>query len=71
MTDEQIEKIIKMYKSEPNMEIKFPVFMQDLNETNAQYEKAKKLVQSFEEKVRKRDAKEAEKAEANLSGEDE
>ena len=45
--------------------------IKDLNETNAQYEKAKKLVQSFEEKVRKRDAKEAEKAEANLSGEDE
>ena len=39
MTDEQIEKIIKMYKSEVNMEIKFPVIMQDLNETRDEYKK--------------------------------
>lgn len=39
MTDEHMEKIIKMYKSEPNMEIKFPVFMQDLNETHDEYRK--------------------------------
>lgn len=39
MTDKQIEKIIKMCKSEPNMEIKFPVLMQDLNETDDEYRK--------------------------------
>ena len=39
MTDKQIEKIIKMCKSEPDMEIKFPVFMQDLNETDDEYKK--------------------------------
>ena len=37
MTDKQIEKIIKMYKSEPNMDIKFPVLMQGLNETDDEY----------------------------------
>ena len=39
MTDKQMEKIIKMCKSEPNMEIKFPVFMQGLNETDDEYRK--------------------------------
>lgn len=39
MTDKQMEKIIKMYKSEPNMEIKFPFIMQDLNETHDEYRK--------------------------------
>ena len=39
MNNEQMEKIIKMYKSEPNMEIKFPVIMQDLNETRDEYRK--------------------------------
>ena len=39
MTDKQIEKIIKICKSEPNMEIKFPVLMQGLNETNDEYRK--------------------------------
>ena len=37
--DKQMEKIIKMYKSEPNIEIKFPVIMQDLNETDDEYRK--------------------------------
>ena len=39
MTDKQMEKIIKMYKSEPIMEIKFPFIMQDLNETHDEYKK--------------------------------
>lgn len=39
MTDKHIEKIIKMCKSEPKMEIKFPVLMQDLNETDDEYRK--------------------------------
>lgn len=39
MTDKQMEKIINMYKSAPNMEIKFPVLMQGLNETNDEYKK--------------------------------
>lgn len=39
MTDKQMEKIIKMYKSEPNVEIKLPVLMQGLNETSDEYRK--------------------------------
>lgn len=39
MTYKQMEKIIKMYKSEPNMEVKFPIIMQGLNETNDEYKK--------------------------------
>ena len=37
--EKQMKKIIKMCKSEPNMEIKFPVIMQDLNETDDEYRK--------------------------------
>lgn len=39
MTDKQMEKIINMYKSAPNMEIKLPVLMQGLNETDDEYRK--------------------------------
>lgn len=39
MTDKQMEEIIKICKSEPNMEIKFPVIMQDLNEAHDEYRK--------------------------------
>lgn len=39
MTDKQMGKIIKMCKSEPNIEIKFPVLMQGLNETADEYRK--------------------------------
>ena len=35
----QQQEIIKMCKSEPDMEIKFPFVMQDLNETNDEYRK--------------------------------
>ena len=39
MIDKLMEKIIKMCKSEPNLEIKFPVFMRGLNETDDEYRK--------------------------------
>lgn len=38
MTDKQMEKIIKMC-TEPSIEIKFPVFMQGLDETDDEYRK--------------------------------
>ena len=39
MIDKLMEKIIKMCKSEPNLEIKFPVIMKGLNETDDEYRK--------------------------------
>lgn len=39
MIDKLMEKIIKMCKSEPNLEIKFPVLMRGLNETDDEYRK--------------------------------
>ena len=39
MVDKLMEKIIKMCKSEPNLEIKFPVLMRGLNETDDEYRK--------------------------------
>ena len=39
MIDKLMEKIIEMCKSEPNLEIKFPVLMRGLNETDDEYRK--------------------------------
>ena len=39
MINKLMGKIIKMCKSEPNMEIKFPVLMKGLNETDDEYRK--------------------------------
>ena len=39
MIDKLMGKIIKMCKSEPNLEIKFPVLMRGLNETDDEYRK--------------------------------
>lgn len=39
MKDKQMEKIIKMCKLEPDIEIKFFNIMQDLNETTDEYRK--------------------------------
>ena len=38
MTDKQMEEIIKIY-TEPSIEIKFPIIMQGLNETDDEYRK--------------------------------
>lgn len=39
MIDKLIKKILKMCKTEPNMEIKFPIMMRGLNETDDEYRK--------------------------------
>lgn len=39
MINKLMEKIIKMCKSEPNLEIKFPDLMRGLNETDDEYRK--------------------------------
>lgn len=39
MIDKLMKKIIKMYKLEPNIEIKLPVLMKGLNETDDEYRK--------------------------------
>lgn len=39
MIDKLIEKIIKMYKSEPSIEIKLSTIMKGLNETHDEYRK--------------------------------
>lgn len=48
MTDKQKKKIIKICKSKPNMEIKFPIFMQGLNETDDEYRK--RIIEYVEQK---------------------
>lgn len=47
MIDKLIKKIIKMCKSEPNIEIKFPVLMRGLNETDDEYRK--RIIEYVEE----------------------
>lgn len=39
MIDKLMEKILKMCKTEPNMEIKFPIMTRGLNETDDEYRK--------------------------------